>query len=843
MTALTLIKTQFEIEMEASLLGIKKSREAVQKAISGKREGDTLAGTRLVEDNLVALMTSIKNHSEAAKAKRGHNPKALPYIDKLGLEETAHLVIKVCINGLIGTKALTATAVDLGKKVHVESLSNDIRAYDAERYKSLVKRLQSLEKEGKVRNIASTIEWYAKETLPELEELTANEYARIGMYFIECLLESTDLAEVEVQWKGASSTKYLTPTEATLNFIESTALLSGIANPLYPLMVVPPKDWEDCYTGGYLTDNIKNVLMVKADRGVVEEIDSRFTEMPQVVQAINNAQKTAWKIDPWVFSLLQHIHNDGLKDFTPINLTSISEMAHYRQLIGMAERFLPFDEVYVPYQFDFRGRIYAVSALNPQGADWVKSLFRFAKGMPINTQEEYWSLAVHVANLAGVDKVSFTDRVKWAEDNLEVFWDYLEAPLENKGWLEADKPFQFLQAIRDFTGFHVHGWGYESSVPVALDGSCSGIQHFGMMTKDTGTCSQVNLCPNEKPDDIYQSVADRVIVNIEELLGADVIAMENRTDVIEHYLTINSCTKESLEELLTDKPFRQAFYFFTESWAWLKYGVSRKVCKRSVMTFAYGSGEYGYGEQLMEDTLIPMSLGKAKEYFNVSQIEQEIAIQKATKEAVLAGSEEIDVDGVTGTSKAFYASKVLAKHLSDAITATVTKPVEAMQYLQAIARETSSKKMPVKWVTPLGFLVVQDYRKLKGQRVDIRVLGVRQTSMIQERTREVDPKANANGVSPNFVHSMDATHLMTIVNGLANAGTLDVALVHDSFGTHAALAPDLFNIVRQTMEVIYETHDVLGDFTRYNKIPEGLLPVIKGNYELSTVNECDYAFA
>ena len=35
--------------------------------------------------------------------------------------------------------------------------------------------------------------------------------------------------------------------------------------------------------------------------------------------------------------------------------------------------------------------------------------------------------------------------------------------------------------------------------------------------------------------------------------------------------------------------------------AWLAYGITRKVCKRPVMTLAYGSGEYGFSEQLFED--------------------------------------------------------------------------------------------------------------------------------------------------------------------------------------------------------------------------------------------------
>lgn len=847
MIANDLIKTQYEIEMDASLRGVEKTKEALAKALKGKREAETVAGTYLIERNTLAVMTALQNHMEIAQAKRGGNPKALTFIKQLGLEVCAYMTIRSVINGLTSSKNVTGTTISLGKAIHMESLSDEIREYDQDRYKSLVRTLDKNRKDKNYFSANGTVEWYAKETLPQYEDLPNAEYAKIGHFFLQALLDATDLAEVECVRKGAQTTNHLVPTEATVKFIKETSTKHGIANPLYPLMVVPPKDWGDCYTGGYLTDNIKNVLMVKAHRTVVEELDSRFDKMQGVADALNNAQKTAWKIDPWMVELIDRIHSEELKDYTSINLTSLSEMAHYEQLIGMAKRFIKFEEVYVPYQVDFRGRLYAVSALNPQGADWVKSVFRFARGEAINSIEEYWALAVHVANLGGVDKVSFTDRVEWAEENLEDFWDYLADPIENNGWLKADKPFQFLQAVRDFVGFHVHGWGYESSVPVALDGSCSGIQHFGVMTRDTATCGQVNLVPNDKPDDIYQSVADQVNQLIRETIGEDILALETREEVVEAFCVANGITKETLEDALADKEskaFHKEFFAFTEAWAWYRYGVSRKVCKRSVMTFAYGSGEYGYGEQVMEDTLAPMTFGQAIEFFYVSPIEEQITMSKATKEALAAGTDEIDLEGTKGTEKGFRAAKVLASYLAKAIQRTVRKPSEAMKYIQAIARETAKAGIPVRWETPLGLLVVQDYRKDVAKRLDITVMGQRVRSQVRERTRKIDSKANTNGASPNFVHSLDATHLMMVVNGLVvRTGHQDIALVHDSFGTHAAFAPELFDTIRLTMEDLYESHDVLEDFKRLNVVPKEVPEVIRGDYALSTIYECDYAFA
>src|SRR3546814_14260161 len=48
-----------------------------------------------------------------------------------------------------------------------------------------------------------------------------------------------------------------------------------------------------------------------------------------------------------------------------------------------------------------------------------------------------------------------------------------------------------------------------SRIPVALDGSCSGLQHFSAMLRDEEGGAAVNLLPAERPQDVYKRVAVR----------------------------------------------------------------------------------------------------------------------------------------------------------------------------------------------------------------------------------------------------------------------------------------------------------------------------------------------
>ena len=53
-------------------------------------------------------------------------------------------------------------------------------------------------------------------------------------------------------------------------------------------------------------------------------------------------------------------------------------------------------------------------------------------------------MAIHGANQYGEDKISFSDRVKWTEDNTSWIIDCATDPMTNRQWEEASNPFQFL---------------------------------------------------------------------------------------------------------------------------------------------------------------------------------------------------------------------------------------------------------------------------------------------------------------------------------------------------------------------------------------------------------------
>jgi DNA-directed RNA polymerase len=589
--------------------------------------------------------------------------------------------------------------------------------------------------------------------------------------------------------------------------------------------------------------------------------------MPIVYDAVNSIQNTAWKVNTDVMAVLEALWERGHPvaglpsrddiEATPcpscgqsiplpklnsrgytehtcfedpavmrkwkqsafechsINVSLQSKRLAVAKTLRIATACADADAIYFPYQLDFRGRIYAIPSFNPQGNDVTKGLLTFAKSMPINDGLSAGWLAIHGANVWGYDKASLEDRIGWVEENQDKIIASASDPLGQTWWHGADKPWQFLAFCFEWAGFCEEGYGYMSSLPVALDGSCSGIQHFSAMLLDQEGGRAVNLLPAKTPADIYQAVCDRVVFklrNVANELGSTIAEAISPTPTKGGKKTeaITVATVEAIAE--------------ADGWSdplialgWLAMQPDRKMTKRQVMTLPYGSTIY--------------------------------SCRTYTTEWYKDKVEELGVDPFK-SDMGFTAANYLSGLIWDAIKEVVNGSRTAMDWLQQCAKIVASEQLPVYWTTPVGFIVMQQYKNMLSRRVKTKLGDSVIKLSLQEEQDTIDKRRMANAISPNFVHSMDATHLMMSVCYATDNGVSDFAVIHDSFGTHAANVNMLGACLREAFVDLYSETDVLSDFREQiirQVDPEhaGDVPPVpeKGTLDLNEVRGSDFFFA
>lgn len=816
------VRRQLDLEEEARSLGAVRYRQSRplpwrSSEVKGVEEEAALPpGQRLIKLAVAPTAERIRQFiSDANGGKAGRKHSALGWFELAEPEEVAYLTARVALNGAVAQHGFQTTALKVAEAVmnHVDLVN--FRGKNKAGYIGLMRSQYGVTKSSKNRRAA-------------IKKLLENEQARtaisssdrllLGSLALELLVEATGLFSLELVHRGYGKKGYIIrASEAVEKWLDEQHARCELLEPMLMPMVVRPRRWRSPYSGGYLGGGTgkhrgPTARLIKSQTRDYDEL-LRTADLTKVYEAINHIQETPWRINRRVLDVMREVWDTGgsivglpPRDDSPLparphdietneealktwkreaSLVHQANAANHARRLGVhqrlwiAEKFVDETAIWFPHSMDFRGRVYPLPAtsIHPQSDDAGKALLEFAHGLPLGKTGAYW-LAVHIANLFGVDKVSFEDRVKWTYDHSAQLIDSALEPLDGaRFWTEADSPWMALAAAFEFAGSLSSGEAYVSRLPIPLDGSNSGLQHFSAMLRDPVGAAAVNLIPSPTPQDVYSAVASAAQARV-----------DGDVDV--------------------------------GSLPWRGGKVTRKVAKRPTMTFVYSATRFG-----MQDMIL--------------QTLREIDAENANR------GEPPHLGGADNYHSAMYLSHVLF----EAVSAVVSAASGAMEWLRRVSKIAAAADMPVRWTTPDGLPILQAYRDVYGQRVKAHWQGQRVEVMLAVDGSRLDGRGQANGIAPNFVHSLDAAHLRAVARGAKAEGIDYLAVIHDSFGTHAANTDALVRILRDTFVEQY-TPDVLGSFREEvagqlpEELAEQLPPALKlGPLDLSEVKQSAYVFA
>ena len=148
-----------------------------------------------------------------------------------------------------------------------------------------------------------------------------------------------------------------------------------------------------------------------------------------------------------------------------------------------------------------------------------------------------------------------------------------------------------------------------------------------------------------------------------------------------------------------------------------------------------------------------------------------------------------------------YMARILHKEAS----ALIGPAEQAMKWFRAIGKAAGKADMPLQWRTPSGLLVQQQYMADHVKRIRLKYLSdVRLDIKIKvDDEVELDGRRMANALSPNVLHSMDASHMALASIDAASKGVVNLAGVHDCFVTTPAEMTQLRNSVRAAFAALY----------------------------------------
>jgi len=585
---------QLELEQQYSNESIARTQRSLLDSFERGRAADTGPARRIVSSLFEEATKAIEDMLNERTAGLGGKYRSLIRIVKPDILAVVAIRTVIRATGLaLGEQTPQDVLQQLGKtlesEVYVQYVLMKNPVYLEMTVKDLVKR--------RVKDVTVINRSYSKalqECVPEYEPWST-EY-RLGVARI--VLAALYPLEF-FEWRKGTNTRnqvihaaYLTPQ---MQAILDPMVTEFNCRMIYPPMIVPPKPWTAFDDGGYLSEGLQVRAPMVGFRGmpskyrewVKEELSKPVADPMRA--AMSKAQSVAYRINVPVLNCVQAImdgnmgilglplrdgpprpefpmHEDWdkadgteselrqfedwcgkMRDWYTIGKTRIGMVKGLSNKIKYLRTYQGRSKLWFPMYADWRGRGYFRPSVNMQDCDAIKACYEFADGKPLTERGAFW-LKVHVANCCGFDKHLPEIKAQWTDDNWEMILDFIDNPLAVQP-PENDTAFTLLQAgiaLRDYmndTTTLVH-------VPVAMDATCSGLQHLSAMLRDPIGAAHTNLVYNgmDQKSDIYgyvASIADKL------KLSEDIDA------VVKSY--------------------------------WSEFPIPRSMAKGPVMTYVYGS--------------------------------------------------------------------------------------------------------------------------------------------------------------------------------------------------------------------------------------------------------------
>ena len=535
------IAEQLELERSQISQGLKRLRDQTFKLEQQNYSSASIYGVSSIDTLLPHVVKRIEDtNTKIHQGKYGAAFKDIHvYLCNIEALAAAAIACKVTFDNVFGYKDKCNTATNIcsaiGKSIEDEC---QMRHYE-ENAPALLKTLKdnywhrAIGTQQKLVVIRTLMNRY---NVKPWTSWGTSIRTKLGGWLLDCIMDSSGWFFKQRMRVGRKTTVYIVPTAEFMDIKDEVMANAELFSPLAWPMLVPPKNWTNTEPGGYILNEVMqgHELVRRGDHALIQgEIPLSF---------LNKIQQVKYRLNPFIVNTAMLLEERGVSvgKFLPIvhydlppKPVDIAENKESRKKYRreaaevMNKRAAEFKrscrtrmtmeavarfkdrEFYIPWSFDYRGRAYPIPAfLTPQDTDFGKSLLNFADAAVMTEDAEEW-LAFQVATTYGLDKATMQERLDWTRTHVSLIARVARNPIDHIGdWEGADEPWLFLAACEEYDACCLRQTRNLTSLPVATDATCSGLQILAGLARDKSTARLVNVVPSDKPQDAYAVVAE-----------------------------------------------------------------------------------------------------------------------------------------------------------------------------------------------------------------------------------------------------------------------------------------------------------------------------------------------
>lgn len=812
--------TQAEVESRMYYGGITRAETMLSRAEEKGRASVNPYAREIFDEYVMPLARAV--NTELSQKRVGVRAAHAVLLGPLDSEAVAALTIRTCLNEVLKNEntGLRHIATKIGRAVHSELVLDQIADFAPDLYYTLEQDFnRRLSKDERHR--MTVFKMQAAKAGINLIEWPLGARDQVGIYLLG-LVEAMGMIDIEGQRmeRGKIAPRAVSLSQDLIDRIQKIKGFVSITMPVYGPCVEPPIDWTTLTDGGFHTENLRRAHSTLIHHREARRLPHVLESNPTVVfDAVNVLQRTEWQVNAEVLDIVlevgkhfsvgesiisgngnpRPVQPEWLKDesdrtkWTVYQQDEFKNWKHHmaewytsRKLAGAS-----FSRFYAATRgaemFRYYPAIYFVYFADSRGR-----LYPMTYGLNPQGGDLQRGLLRFAKGMPLTDEKA----VMWFCIQGANKYGFDKATFEERQQWVMDREDLILSFAE--SPLDSRGWT-EAGDPIQFLAWCLEFKRW--REQPTSFVSHLPISMDGSCNGLQNLSA-----LLRDEVGGEATNLTANSQMQDIYKRVAEAATVRLETTFSDEAISQDLRS-----RWLQHGINRAVVKRSVMTTPYGVTKRSAADYVVGDYLKDPTSGhpfQKPEYMKAASILME-AVWPAIGDVVVKGRECMDW------------LRTSARLILKAMPEATENPV-------------------VQWVTPSGFPAFQSYYELEEHRINTRLQGPMKIVVVTE-TDTPDLHRHSTGLAPNFVHSLDASHLhLTAAACLAHS--IDaVAMIHDDYGVHAANAERFFHMIRERFVWMYETHDPIAEFhAQYSVTPA---PPTKGTLDIREVLRSRYFFS
>lgn len=779
--------------------GIIKYRLNVDRVVNNGVDTDILARCL---DTVSQHIATDQSNILKGRASRGRPQSwALAYVS-LSADKLAFIALRSLLQH--SSHRLTFLAHSISKDIQLEHKFEEIKR---------INNTKSKEVKGFTRNLnerltdSAKIKKLYKTLVDQPLKWSHTECVGLGTRLIKACIESTGMWEQRLLWVGKKSTYSIDQIEELSDHIAHSHSNLELLSPSLVPMCCPPLDWhrrDGVLVGGYRF--IQKPMIRTTFKRL--SVDNDLDTSSNVVRALNAIQAVEWEVDKETLSLAKHIMGLNRPEYDKAisSVTARPLYPPYSEDMTKADRKVWFhnrDVARATWDSSVSKRLSQLVAVTvadkckdaplffPHSLDWRGRVY------PISTRlspqgSDLQKALLRFSRKKPLGVYGLRILKLWAAGCAGIDKVSLSDRLK---WFEEHYPH-----IKDFDYDNDTRWvDYDS--PFLFVQAAIEIRNAVRSGHPESFMSSVSVCVDGSQNGLQHLSA----IGRDHIGGASVNLVDQPVPA-DLYSDVAALVASAIEGdrgalilsgVTTDEvgqPLPPLAWFDTFN----HKKKRRSAVKRSVLAYPYGVTKAGMCEGLQADGITNDILGSRHK-------------------------------------NAWY----LATQIDLAVRDVVVSAGHLMDWFRGVARLVATNGSAVNWIAPSGFPVNMHYLVVEGK--IIRTCLGKLTIKQPVNMTDVDLDMMVRGIVANFIHSLDASHLIMSCLASVDDGITDLHFIHDSYGTHACDIDRVGYLLRREFVLMHNANPL-------EKFIEGLgfevaPPPPQGKLNLDEVLLSKYFFA